>query len=880
MFARFDECKEDEALWLLQEIEERRQNFEESLKIVLLTTAGSSQDGRICEALSKIPADSVTTVDYSDEKSDAIDTGLVLSALLQDDPRYADRSIAQRVAEIITHCEDDNDLVLLFITVLTSSANHERLVESLISDKLTPVSGRIFERALSEIADEHRPWAKLILSWMSAAVRPLRVHEFHLLSEMCARDNSKDARQHAEDQLHPKVRYEVDRAIERFHGLLRVENDEIHFSHRRIRPWLISQSIGQNSPNQWYCKQSKHGDHKDILDICLNYLGRLAEHDESNPSFSYIIEHWTHHYKLVEGSKVEWVLEQVLTDTTALSRWITLYKALPTPPLKPLAGTPGALDIAAHFSLDDCVELLTATGTYQRDAWGTAILEAVRVAELSTVQLLFQSLPHTLKFNDEDFQDIVRHSLKRGDPKIAMEVIGRIPKASEPIPDWKTLKAKTDNVVSGVDDMGTSGDSMPQDEVCGGATTAARPDDSSKPRVTEGDQETDPVQTSPFNWLGPLLCEAAELGPAEAVSTLLALGADPNTRPKKGQSTRSALSGPCVRGHEEILRILLDNGADIESRTGTGNNLATPLYLACDWGNLGVVRLLLERGASVLAKHEDGWTPLHVAAQWGADSCVDALLEHKRFDEYLSADDPAPLPLAVRNGRYKTAETLLRHGFDPESHDTDGTALWLAVETGRVDLCRLLLDYKADPNAHIEDSAPPLGLAIKNYKMDIIKMLVEKGADVEKPGRLGAFHGTPILMAVLWNSNPEILEYLLERKADFNVQNKAGWSPLWQAVWWKVSYLLRPYLAPDQQADYLNQKVEFVRVLCKAGADVNLICNGRTPLHASMAKSDGDLEVVRVLLDHGADVNKFVEGWGTPVRFVPPKASRKRKKKK
>lgn len=800
VFAGFDECKENEAVWLLEEFREKRQCFEEPLKMVLLTTAGSPQDGRICEVLSKMPADSVTTIDYSDEKVDTIKTDLELSALIQDDPRYADASIAQRIGEVIGRCDDDNDLIHLFISVLRSSANHTRVVQSLTFDGSPPGSGLIFQLALSEIADEHRPWAKLILSWVSAAVRPLRVHEFHLLSEMCNPHSGGNLGQQAKDQYHPKVRYEVERVIQKFHGLLRIENDEVHFSHRKIRPWLVSQRVRQNHPHPpapWYFKEAKESDHKDIVDLCLTYLGRLVEVEESNAAFSYIIEHWTYHYKLAGGEMVERVLKQVLSDTTVLNRWITLYKALPTPPLKPMTSTPGAFDIAAHFGLGDCVKLLITTGTHQRDSWVRAILEAVRVAELPTVQLLFQSMPYTFNFNDEDLHEIVGEAIHRGHPEISMEVIRRIPKSSEPIPDWKLMKAKRDAVVSNVNAMGISDDPTPQDDSSGSAATSARR--SSETQVATNDKEKDEGQSSPFTWLGLPLCQAARRGLNEAVRTFLALGADPNSRPLDGESTHSPMSRSCVRGHEEVVRILLDNGADMEMRTGTGSKVSTPLYLACTWGRPRVVRLLLERGASVTAKHDAGFMPLHAAAKWGTYSCVEALLEHRRCEEYLLADDPAPLPLAVRSRRYLTAEVLLRHGLDPNSHDSNGTALWHAILTDRADTCRLLLDYKADPNADTDNSAPPLVLAMQNGKMEIIKMLVEKGADIEKPGSLGGFRGTPLLMAVVWGTprnsqNIEALQYLLERKADPNVLDKGGWSPLWLAAWWRVRYLHRPYL--------------------------------------------------------------------------------------
>ncbi|KAK2616047.1 hypothetical protein N8I77_002764 [Diaporthe amygdali] len=852
VLAGFDECEQAESLWLLNEFEETRQRSEEPLKIVLLTTAGTTQDSRIGEALSQMPAEVVTTIDYSRESLDAVEANVEVFDLLKEDPRYNGRSISQKVKRLISSLEEDKDLAHLLVSVMKSSENHKSLIKKL--NTLTPTPDQVFALALGEIANENRPWAKTILSWMAASIRPLRVHEFRLLSELCAENSCTDAEQQSFYQEHPLVRYEANGAIAKFHGLLRVVNDEIHFSHSRLRLWFASRGMGpglSGSYIPWYYKETENSHHKGILDTCLVYLRRLPELETPGESFPYAIQHWIHHYKLADGfaGDLERIMEEVFNHEKVLNLWIASYRALPTPPLKPLSDRAEPLVIAAHFGLDTIIRLLSDSGSYEPEAWGRALLESVKVAELSTVRLLFGSMSFSFGLNNPVFHDIVLAASDRGRREILMEVVRRIPKPPKPAPHLKSLRAKGRTVASDNDAERVGDKSASKSERHADPANAIA-DESNQSHLGMADKDTEQDKSTTIYWIDHALCQASKFGYKEAVILLLDLGANPNSMIRSEQKTQSALTGACARGHADVVEILIDHGADLEMRAGEVSNPRTPLFIACTWGSVEVVRLLLQGGASLEAKDTENWIPLHAACIWGAFACIDILLEHKKLHDYSTSEIIAPLPLAVDAGKYKVAKTLLRHGLDPNSHDAVGCALWYAVKKDRVDLCKLLLENKADPNASSEKSAPPLVQAMMAGNMEIVELLVESGADLEKPGTLDAFHGSPLLMAVIWagtrnSKNIQIIRYLLEKKADPNVTDKDGWAPLWLAAWWR-----------DE---------ETVRILCRAQADVNIVCNQRTPLHAAIGRSKVDLEVLRALLDHVADVNTFIEGQGTPL---------------
>lgn len=87
------------------------------------------------------------------------------------------------------------------------------------------------------------------------------------------------------------------------------------------------------------------------------------------------------------------------------------------------------------------------------------------------------------------------------------------------------------------------------------------------------------------------------------VEALLALGADPERRDRKGDAALHFLAPVLSENSKDILDLLLNQGADLERANDEGE---TPILRAARWLNLTAVKLLLEAGANPFARNNRG----------------------------------------------------------------------------------------------------------------------------------------------------------------------------------------------------------------------------------------------------------------------------------
>lgn len=127
--------------------------------------------------------------------------------------------------------------------------------------------------------------------------------------------------------------------------------------------------------------------------------------------------------------------------------------------------------------------------------------------------------------------------------------------------------------------------------------------------------------------------------------------------------------------------------------------------------------------------------PTHAAglgcALLGLDHILDEWIKTGKIDvNQVNARGDSLLHLAIRGNHYKTCETLLSHGANPNAQSSDGyLALQVAIFHRRLDILKLLLKYEADPTAE-----SPIGGVFGNYaivsavifrQVHAIKILVE-----------------------------------------------------------------------------------------------------------------------------------------------------------
>ena len=124
-----------------------------------------------------------------------------------------------------------------------------------------------------------------------------------------------------------------------------------------------------------------------------------------------------------------------------------------------------------------------------------------------------------------------------------------------------------------------------------------------------------------------------------------------------------------------------------------------------------------------------------------------------------------------------TVSSLLNRGFDPKTPNEKGlNGLFVALNAGALKAARVLILSKGMPiddrNEH--DETPLMIASIKGY-LATAKLLMDQGADVNKPG------WTPLHYAAS-KGNIEMIRLLLEENAYIDTASPNGTTPLMMAA--------------------------------------------------------------------------------------------------
>ncbi|KAH7963270.1 hypothetical protein HPB52_020409 [Rhipicephalus sanguineus] len=141
-----------------------------------------------------------------------------------------------------------------------------------------------------------------------------------------------------------------------------------------------------------------------------------------------------------------------------------------------------------------------------------------------------------------------------------------------------------------------------------------------------------------------------------------------------------------------------------------------------------------------------------------------------------------PLLIAARNGHRPVVQTLLENFGSAVGLEQEGTVqfdgyviegatpLWCAAGAGHLDIVRLLVLRGADVNHPTRTISTPLRAASFDGRLDIVRFLVEHGADIHIPNK----YNNTCLMIAAYKGHLDVVRYLLSRGADTNTQALCG----------------------------------------------------------------------------------------------------------
>lgn len=179
------------------------------------------------------------------------------------------------------------------------------------------------------------------------------------------------------------------------------------------------------------------------------------------------------------------------------------------------------------------------------------------------------------------------------------------------------------------------------------------------------------------------------------------------------------------------------------------------------------------------------------------------------------------------------------------------TALNLASIFSTIDIARRLLRVPGiDVNKASNWTSNPLSNAVGLGKFELVKLLIEAGADINfRTGNGKNGDSTLLSGAVATSKSEEIVSYLLGKGADANQENGDGTTPLFLAA--------------------ISGTIRMVDILLRAGADINHLNSDDhyTALYAAIQEENQ--EIAQFLIKKGADVNLLTsDGFGAAYGVV------------
>ncbi len=384
---------------------------------------------------------------------------------------------------------------------------------------------------------------------------------------------------------------------------------------------------------------------------------------------------------------------------------------------------------------------------------------------------------------------------------------------------------------------------------------------------------------------------ACSNGSAPIIRKLLEAGADPNAADAQKET---ALMTAARAGSIDGLKALLQNGASVNAKDAVTQQ--TALMWAVRSNHAAEVQLLVEYGAEVNARTRTGKTPAPRPPGAGGGSHGVGIVRSGWPDRGFQDATPGgmtALLYAARDGKFDSARMLIASKADFNQADTNGiTPLLMAISNNHLDVAKLFLEKGANPNGTDWWGRAPLWATIeirdrdlgRNNEHDIdrdaalvlIKALLDRGANVNAQTKevppirrfitpLGDlswvdFTGqTPFLRAAL-SGDIEVMQLLLDKGADPNIQTQAGTTALMAAS--GVNWMTGQTFTESKEA-----QMEAVKLCLEKGGDVNAK-NSMGVTAVIGAANRGSDDILEFLVKQGARLDVKDKEGRTPLTWA------------
>ena len=223
-----------------------------------------------------------------------------------------------------------------------------------------------------------------------------------------------------------------------------------------------------------------------------------------------------------------------------------------------------------------------------------------------------------------------------------------------------------------------------------------------------------------------------------------------------------------------------------------------------------------------------------------------------------------PIGDYVYNGDLLKINRYINQGNDINIHSDEFSLLYILVDRNHISCVKEFLRCKANLNIkNLKSGLTPLHIACYNDNLEMIKILLEGGANINEVDNKG---NTPLSFLVKYGKD-KLIKFLKENGADINKKNNSKNTAIEISIQYGNLECIKVFLELGYEINKviqgemsllgiatINNKKDIIKYLIEKGADINLRDGlGFTPIIYSILSDKVDL--LEYYLEGGADIN-------------------------
>lgn len=297
----------------------------------------------------------------------------------------------------------------------------------------------------------------------------------------------------------------------------------------------------------------------------------------------------------------------------------------------------------------------------------------------------------------------------------------------------------------------------------------------------------------------------------------------------KNGKYQTILMQAVLQNEKDIVSKILEKDADVNIASH-GN--FTPLMAACKNKNIDIANLLIAKGAKIDAIDIQGRTPLNLAVLNNSGDIVNMLIEKGADINFTKLGFKSPLQVALENNtdNNNIIVALIANGADLKAVYDNANVLDQAIKKGSIEIVQLIVETTGLDNLG-DSRETPITFAIKEQHEDIALYLIK---NIKNPIKPNGFGETPLELAVEAEYT-DVVNILIDKGADVNRRVKSS------------GYRLIDLAIKKGNADIVD-------ALLSGGAE------GKLNRMLVISVVEGRSDLMPILLRHGASPNTYRSG--------------------